>query len=100
MLSAKGHTLLRGTLGFAGALPEVVPVALTLLDDSGTPTARSRGAFAERGLFVVPLLEPGRYEVKAEFTVDDRVRVAGRATVDVPATGQIEVHVELESAPQ
>ena len=100
VLRPLGQTRLEGTLAFSGALPESVPVTLTLLDEASQPTRRGRGALAENGRFVVAYLEPGRYAVAADFRLEDDTRVTGQTRVDVPANGQVEVLLELRVAPR
>ncbi len=96
-LRAAGAGLLRGRLNAAVPLPQLVPVVLTLLDADGNPTARGRGTFAEHGVFEVPHLEDGTYEVRVEPGPFSPARLAGRARVSVRDHGEASVQLELVS---
>jgi hypothetical protein len=95
VLQAHGEAALSGTLAFDGELPEIVPVALVLLDDDGRPTPRARGTFAERGAFRFTHLAAGRYELRADVALSKDARAAGSETVEVPEFGEVRARLTL-----
>ncbi|MEM1449696.1 MAG: carboxypeptidase regulatory-like domain-containing protein [Planctomycetota bacterium] len=103
-LQPKGHATLRGRIEFDGELPEGVAVQLSPPRTADPAAVRNPGRWAtgrraaavEDRAFTANFLQPGRWSVRLSATTEAGT-VSGRATVEVPDDGTVDVVLRLRA---